>query len=311
LILEIYCWKIWIYWTNNSLKKNDKDNEIILCVRDNVQFLINKIWELQTERVTDVIVAKIPAPKCRLPREKPLPKARANTKWQQYAQLKGIQNRKKGKMAWDEQSKSWKPSWGYNRGNDPGKDWLIEIPHQKDPFTDFYGKKQEEKKERTAKNELQRVRNIARSNNLKVNGNLTPLAERSTQQLANLVSQSRKATASFGKFTSVLPNEKSPRDSGQKKQFKANEGELKSEKEKQLEILRRLSSKKSIVNVEKAVSHELTQEQNANARAKQSGEKKAKAKPKKQQKGSKRRSSMQTGNKARFSAKQRQKGRRR
>ena len=34
-----------------------------------------------------------------------IPKAKPPTKWEQYARLKGIQKRKKGRMVWDEQKK--------------------------------------------------------------------------------------------------------------------------------------------------------------------------------------------------------------
>lgn len=63
---------------------------------------MNKIWELPTETVEEAIVAKLPVPKFVLPREKPLPKPKPLTKWQKYAQEKGITKTKKSKLAWDE-----------------------------------------------------------------------------------------------------------------------------------------------------------------------------------------------------------------
>jgi regulator of ribosome biosynthesis len=70
--------------------------------RDNTQLLLNKIWELPTERVEEAIVAKLPAPTFVLPREKPLPKPKPLTKWQKFAQEKRITKTKKSKLAWDE-----------------------------------------------------------------------------------------------------------------------------------------------------------------------------------------------------------------
>lgn len=48
------------------------------------------------------------------------------------------------------------------------KNWLIEVPQNLDPMTDMYEKKASEKSEKVAKNELQRLKNIARSKKVKI-----------------------------------------------------------------------------------------------------------------------------------------------
>lgn len=75
--------------------------------RDNVQLLINSIWELPVERVDEVIVAKLPEPKYILPRSRVIPKPKPLTKWQKFAQQKGIQTKKKSKskLQWDAELK--------------------------------------------------------------------------------------------------------------------------------------------------------------------------------------------------------------
>lgn len=70
--------------------------------RDNTQLLLNKIWELPTERIEEAVVAKLPAPTFVLPREKPVPRPKPLTKWQKYAREKGITKTKKSKLTWDE-----------------------------------------------------------------------------------------------------------------------------------------------------------------------------------------------------------------
>ncbi len=91
-----------------------------------------------------------------------LPVTRQLTKWEQYAQTKGIRKHAKSKLVYDEQEKvrgwtfvggdyvharcgrsgkedvetglglqDWKPRYGYRRGNDKTKDWMIEIPDHK------------------------------------------------------------------------------------------------------------------------------------------------------------------------------------
>ena len=154
----------------NEIKKDLNSYLKQLC-KESTQELLNEVFtKLETTTVEDVIVAKMPKSLTLIPREKPLPKAKTMTKWQEYAQLKGIQSRKKSKMVFDEPSGEYKPRFGYKRANDNTKDWLIEIPKNADPNEDFFGKRIEAKNERTNKNELQRLRNIARSKNGKVRG---------------------------------------------------------------------------------------------------------------------------------------------
>lgn len=134
------------------------------------QLLIDKIFQLPVERVEEVYVAKLPAPETTLPREKPVPKKKPPTKWEQYAKLKGIQKKKKSRMVFDEASGEWKPRWGYQRKDDSTKQWCIEIKSNEDPYQDFFSKRTQERNERAAKNELQRLRNVARATKGKVPG---------------------------------------------------------------------------------------------------------------------------------------------
>ena len=72
---------------------NDPSLILIMCFQPKFQFLFqilfNAIWELPTERVEEAIVAVLPPPTFNLPREKPVPKAKPLTKWEQYAKEKG------------------------------------------------------------------------------------------------------------------------------------------------------------------------------------------------------------------------------
>jgi hypothetical protein len=61
----------------------------------------------------------------------------------------------------------YRPSWGYKRASDETKDWVIEVPQNADPYEDQFAKRKKVKTERQAKNELQRLRNIARSQKMK------------------------------------------------------------------------------------------------------------------------------------------------
>lgn len=82
--------------------RSNPNSYLKALARDNTQLLLNRIWDLPFERVDDVVIAKLPPPSFLLPREKPVPKARAPTKWETYAKDKGITKRKKTKLVWDE-----------------------------------------------------------------------------------------------------------------------------------------------------------------------------------------------------------------
>jgi len=47
-------------------------------------------------------IAALPPPTFQCPREKPLPKVKADTKWEQFRKEKGIKKRKRSRMVWDE-----------------------------------------------------------------------------------------------------------------------------------------------------------------------------------------------------------------
>ena len=61
------------------------------------QSMTHKLFDLPFEVSQLGRIAELPAPKEALPREKPLPKPRPPTKWEIFAQRKGITKRKKSK----------------------------------------------------------------------------------------------------------------------------------------------------------------------------------------------------------------------
>eukprot|EP00112_Aurelia_sp_Birch-Aquarium-sp1_P002825 Seg1313.2 transcript_id=Seg1313.2/GoldUCD/mRNA.D3Y31 product="Ribosome biogenesis regulatory protein-like" protein_id=Seg1313.2/GoldUCD/D3Y31 len=175
--------------------------------RDNAQLLFNEIWKLPVERFEDVIVAKLPVPKTIIPREKPIPKPKPPTKWELYAKKKGIEKKKRERMVWDEVAKEWKPRFGHKRANDSTDKWLIEVPDQVDPFVDQFEKLNKEKKEKVAKNELQRLRNVARNKkggSKILNTELKPTAKKDHERITKEIDITRTSTASLGKFQQRL-----------------------------------------------------------------------------------------------------------
>jgi len=100
---------------------------------------------------------------CRLPRAKPIPKPRPPTKWEQYAKEKGIVKKKKTNLVWDDAVRQWVPRYGYKKAKvEETKNWMMEYKGNADDKEDPFEVAREAKRERVAKNELQRLRNIAR-----------------------------------------------------------------------------------------------------------------------------------------------------
>jgi hypothetical protein len=74
----------------------------------------------------------LPAPETPLPREKPVPKEKEKTKWDKFAEKKGIKKRSKdGKLKFDEGSGEWVQKYGYKPGmkksGEVSGDWLQEV----------------------------------------------------------------------------------------------------------------------------------------------------------------------------------------
>lgn len=133
--------------------------------RNDVQVVLNKLYSMkETEVVEGERVLKLPEPSTVLPRGKSVPMPKPPTKWERFAREKGIKSKtnNRDKLQWDDATRKWVPRYGYNKvKNEEQKDWLIEIPDQADPNTDYFAKKREEKKERIAKNKFQQLRNVA------------------------------------------------------------------------------------------------------------------------------------------------------
>ncbi|XP_007660407.1 ribosome biogenesis regulatory protein homolog [Ornithorhynchus anatinus] len=238
--------------------------------RDNTQLLVNRLWQLPATRVEEALVVQLPEPATRLPREKPLPKARPPTRWQQFARLKGIRARKKTNLVWDEARREWRRRWGYQRAKDDTKDWLIEVPHAADPMQDQFALRLRAKKERVARNEFNRLRNIARAHKLPPppgRDGMRPTGHQDREELGRAERVAKRSTASLGRFQERLPKEKAPRGPGRKRQFQPLLGDLEAERKAQLEMLRVLGSHKPRLDVTRATNKQMREDDREEAAA--------------------------------------------
>ncbi|XP_028172797.1 ribosome biogenesis regulatory protein homolog [Ostrinia furnacalis] len=256
---------------DTKLLSSKKDQYLQSLSRDNTQLLLNKVWELPTERIEEAIVVRLPQPTTVLPRAKPVPKPKPLTKWQEFAKAKGITKKKKDKLEWDEQLQKWVPLYGFKKAAaEKEKNWLIEVPQNVDPMTDMYEKKATEKSEKVSKNELQRLKNIARARKVKIPRVGIPVTsdKASATQLATAATVAKASTASLGKFQDKLPKEKEARGKGihelipgKDRKRKAPIPTPQAERENNLSMIDKILNKRPKIDMDKAVAKHIHDEQ--------------------------------------------------
>lgn len=177
-------------------------------------------------------------------------------------------------MVWDDVVKEWIPRFGYKKAKaETEKNWVMEYKEGDDQ--DPREKAIEEKREKVAKNELQRLRNIARAKKTKVPGvGLTPMNPKESQTSDDLKKASalaKTSTASLGKFQDKLPSaleKKVKTPQGKKRKFDPLVNN--DEKTKSLKILEQLNSKNPKIDITKAVGRKINSDENEHSEDKKS-----------------------------------------
>jgi len=217
--------------------------------RDGIQCLFSALFTLPTQASPDGPLAKLPPPVTQLPRSKPLPKPKPPTKWERFAAAKGIQHKKRDRREWDEERQEWVNRWGRDGKNKQKEEqWITEVPANADADYDPVKVAREERKARVAKNEKQRLGNLARAPSER---------DQRKKEIDTTLATTRISTASMGKFDKKLEGEKKLR--GVKRKFEPTES---SEAKNSLAIISKLDgeSKKpkkdggdDVLNVRKAI----------------------------------------------------------
>ncbi|EUB63954.1 Ribosome biogenesis regulatory protein [Echinococcus granulosus] len=190
---------------------------------DCTQHFLREFWKAKTN--DGILVSVLPDPVSRLPREKRTPKAKELTRWERFAQMKGIKKRKKSRKVWDEASQSWKPRWGKDRVDSVKDKWVLEVPDNADPYEDQFEKLSRARSERRAKNEFARLKNIARTVK---KGQAPPLgvlteSEASKNILSRALEITKRSDASMGLFSQEI-NEQKIANKAEKKHSVKNRG---------------------------------------------------------------------------------------
>lgn len=121
----------------NPVPSSPSQSDLASIARDTAQGLINQLLTTCTINSSPVDGLSLVLPPCttRLPREKPLPVAKEETKWEKFARKKGIKDKKRGegKLVYDEEKGEWVPKWGYKGRNKEGEtDWIVEVDEKKE-----------------------------------------------------------------------------------------------------------------------------------------------------------------------------------
>ncbi|KAK3073547.1 Rhodanese- sulfurtransferase [Teratosphaeriaceae sp. CCFEE 6253] len=117
-----------------SAEQSPSEKEALLASRAQLcaQGLINQLLTAcPIQRSTDGdLHIKLPDPTTQLPREKSVPKDKEKTKWDKFAEKKGIKGKRRdGKLAFDEGKGEWKAKYGFRgkKGDGVEGDWLVEV----------------------------------------------------------------------------------------------------------------------------------------------------------------------------------------
>lgn len=161
-------------------------------VTECAQHLINGLFKLPAIPSDVGRAVKLPRGETIIPREKPLPKPKEKTVWEQFAEKKGIVKKKKMTRYFDEDLGDWVSTYGKGKAMvEKSRDWVREVKEGYvpkveggDPFLDA----KMEKKDKIQKQKEREKRNKLRGDAVK----------RTSVHLKDQMS--KLATASHGKF---------------------------------------------------------------------------------------------------------------
>ncbi|KAK9916893.1 hypothetical protein WJX75_008410 [Coccomyxa subellipsoidea] len=204
----------------------DPDGACLEVATQMTQSLVARLFELPSEAALEGRIAHLPEPTTALPRAKPLPRPRAPTKWEQFAQRKGIVKKKRSKEVWDEESGEYRRRFGYKRAGDESEVPIIEASADDKIGEDPFSKLKQEMRERVKDQQKRQLQNIKASAKavgssaalpptlklaaaLPAHGKGKPTKRKEMHDDIKQASrQAGVSTASMGKFDERLPGEK-------------------------------------------------------------------------------------------------------
>ncbi|KAH6619528.1 ribosomal biogenesis regulatory protein [Chaetomium sp. MPI-SDFR-AT-0129] len=157
--------------TGSTTDRAALETHLTSIARDGAQVLINQL--LTTCPITSTpagVLLSLPAPHTPLPREKPVPAPKAETKWAAFAKRRGIKPKtreQRRNLQYNEESGEFERRWGYKGANKAGQDdAIVELSSKQvdaekrgDGTTSVRGDKRREIRERVKRNERRMRKN--------------------------------------------------------------------------------------------------------------------------------------------------------
>jgi regulator of ribosome biosynthesis len=255
------------------------------AARQLTQVLVNELFELPVERseVGPLALLSVQRAASRLrqrslplPREKPIPQPKPETRWQKFAKEKGIQKHKRSRMEFDAATGEYRPRYGYKsvRHAADESEWIIEeknapagtrtataAANYEDPFL----QKRAEKRLQLQVQQKQERRNAAAAQKAAAKSNLAstsaPLASvsgsgsagLSQARLTKAIKLAQRSTRSMGDHDLHRPDEPAMKKAKHKPTAAKRQGITISEKDAQMKLLNKVVSDSSSVS-DKAVN---------------------------------------------------------
>lgn len=225
---------------------------------EGIEALVRAVFSLPSESTDEGRIVALPRGVYRLPREKPVPRERPATKWEQYAREKGIQKRRRrDRLVWDEEVQDFIPRYG--KGSAKALEQQAVLPHSDklEPGDDPFAAARREKRERVRQNKKKQAANLSRAHGQaggkkKVNP-MRSLSETvrgpsgkkhmPKTQLRDTVSVVQRSTASAGRFDKKVKGEPKKVIAGKKRKLPESvpgKSALKAEQERNGKILGRV-----------------------------------------------------------------------
>ena len=225
----------------------DKWGYISQIARESTQTLISDIYKREDiSDHSDPSLGKIvllDKPEMKFPREKRLPEEKEPTKWELFAQRKGIKKTKKSGKVWNQETHSWVPRFGKGSVKQIEKaqnNWIVEdkIGLHDNPFEGIDPKKYKEetkpmKKGGKVKKQLSKIKLSP--------GTVGRDGYMNKKDAAKLLKIAQRSSASLGNFSKNLEGEKI---TAKKRKLKQSDFGKGTDKSKNLRVLERLTKKK-------------------------------------------------------------------
>ncbi|KAK0733948.1 ribosomal biogenesis regulatory protein, partial [Lasiosphaeria miniovina] len=153
-----------------ALDRANMEDSLAAVARDGAQVLINQLLTAcPISATSDGVLLSLPPPSTALPREKPVPAAKAETKWAAFAKRRGIapkSREQRRNLQFDQETGEWGRKWGYKGANKAGQDdAIIEVKFnskkeaERPEGTTVRGDKRREIRERVKRNDRRMRKN--------------------------------------------------------------------------------------------------------------------------------------------------------